>query len=228
MAVRPWIVKPHDALQKLEPDLWAVESDIKTGGAIRRRMGIVKLPDGGIAFLNAVPLRDEAMREIEAWGTPGILVVPTGYHTLDIAPFKARYPAMRVLAESPRVATRVKVDGGWDAFPSSDRIRAIRLRGMKGEAVFRVGGSLVIPGDAMMNLPHLPGFEGFIWRLLGSTGGPRVTTIAKTFLVSDRKALREHMLELAAQPGLERLVPCHGAIVETDAPGVLRQIAETL
>ena len=177
--MRPWIVKPHDALQKLEPELWAVESDIKTGGAIRRRMGIIRLPDGGIAFLNAVPLRDETMREIEAWGTPAFLIVPTGYHTLDIAPFKARYPQIKVLAESPRVAKRVEVAGGWDFFPSSGRIKAIRLRGIKGEAAFRVGGTLVIPGDAMMNLPHLPGFEGFVWRLLGSTGGPRVTVIAR-------------------------------------------------
>src|SRR5439155_23743274 len=68
--MRPWIVKQHDELQKLEPELWAVESDIRAGGLIRRRMGIIRLPDGRIAFLNAVPLRDEAMREIEAWGTP--------------------------------------------------------------------------------------------------------------------------------------------------------------
>src|SRR5438477_3421120 len=131
--MRPWIVKQHDELQKLEPELWAVESDIRRGGPIRRRMGIIRLTDGRIAFLNAVPLREEAMREIEAWGTPALLCVPTPYHTLDLLPFKARYPQLKVLAQSRRVASRVAVDGGWDAFPSSERIQAIRLRGARGE-----------------------------------------------------------------------------------------------
>ena len=88
---------------------------------------------------------------------------------------------LKVLAQSRRVASRVAVDGGWDAFPSSERIQAIRLRGARGEVAFRVGGSLVFPGDVMMNLPHLPGFEGFLWRLLGSTGNdPPLDTARRT------------------------------------------------
>jgi hypothetical protein len=54
-----------------------------------------------------------------------------------------------------------------------------------------------------------------------------VTTIAKTFLVSDRNALREHLDQLA-QPVIERLVPCHGDIISQNAPQVLRGVAHAL
>ena len=61
-------------------------------------MMIARLADGRLAFLNAVPLGEEAMRELERWGTPAFLCIPARFHTLDVAPFKARYPQLRVLA----------------------------------------------------------------------------------------------------------------------------------
>jgi hypothetical protein len=228
---RPWIVRKHDALEKLEPDLWAVESDIRPGSRIRRRMMIARLADGRLVFLNAVPLGDEAMRELESWGTPAFLCVPAGYHTLDVAPFKARYPQLRILAGEgfrARVAKQVPVDGGWEQLPADARIRAIPIRGARGEMALHAGGTLCLPGDVMMDLPHLPGMEGFLWRILGSTGSPRVTNVAKLFVVSDRAALKAHLLELAQLPGLERLAPCHGAVTRSDAARVLREVAGTL
>jgi hypothetical protein len=92
----------------------------------------------------------------------------------------------------------------------------------------RSGGrvSLCFFGDAVMNLPPRPGVRGLLWRLLGSNGRPRVTRIARWFIVGDRAVFREHLLRLAARPGLGRVVPCHGGIVAEDAAGVLRRTAE--
>jgi hypothetical protein len=64
--------------------------------------------------------------------------------------------------------------------------------------------------------------------LIGSSGGPRVTAVARLLLVRDKAALGDHLAELAELPGLTRLIPSHGAIVDHDAAGVLRKIAGPL
>ncbi len=79
-----------------------------------------------------------------------------------------------------------------------------------------------------MNLPHLHGLEGRLLRLLGSTGKPRVTPVARLLSVSDRRRLAAHLARLAALPGLCRLVVSHGRNVEQDAAGALRAVARDL
>src|SRR6266702_2370426 len=143
---RPWTVLPHGPLEKLEPNLWAVEGTIRMpAGELSRRMCIARLGDGRLLLMNGVPLREEAMREVEAFGKPSFLLVPNGYHRLGIAAFKQRYPQLRVLAR-------------W-------------------------------------------------------------------FIVGDRAVCREHLLRLAGRAGLRRMIPCHGGIVQDDAPPVLPRVA---
>lgn len=234
---RPWTVLPHGPIEKLEPNLWAVEGTIRMpAGELHRRMCIARLGDGRLLFMNAVPLRDESMRELEAFGKPAFLLVPNGYHRLDIAAFKQRYPEMRVLAgegSRKRVAEKVAVDGSWNDAPRDRDVTVEHLGGTKvDEAVVSVRSdgriSLCFFGDTLMNLPHMPGLGGLLFRLLGSSGRPRVTAIARWFIVGDRAVLRDHLLRLSARPGLLRLIPCHGTIVAQDAPAVLRRIAEEL
>lgn len=234
---RPWTVLPHGPLEKLEPNLWAVEGTIRMpGGELPRRMCIARLGDGRLFLMNGIPLREEAMREVEAFGKPSFLLVPNGYHRLDIAAFKQRYPDLRILAgegSRKRVEEKAPVHGGWNEAPRDPDVSVESLGGTKvDEAVVSVrsGGrvSLCFFGDALMNLPHRPGLGGLLFRLLGITGGPRVTGIARRFIVGDQAVFREHLARLAGRAGLERLVPCHGGIVRDDAPGVLRRVAERL
>ena len=226
---RPWTVLPHGPLEKLEPNLWAVEGTIPMpAGELSRRMCIARLGDGR--------LREEAMREVEAFGKPSFLLVPNGYHRLDIAAFKQRYPQLRVLAgegSKKRVEEKVPVEGGWNEAPRDPDVSVESLGGTKvDEAVVSVrsGGrvSLCFFGDAVMNIPHRPGVGGLLFRLLGVSGRPRVTAIARWFIVGDRAVFREHLLRLAGRAGLRRMIPCHGGIVEDDAPAVLRRVAEEL
>src|SRR5437016_4123932 len=117
---RPWTVLPHGPLEKLEPNLWAVEGTIPMpAGELSRRMCIARLGDGRLLLMNGVPLREVS-------------------------------------------------------------------------------------------------------------GRPRVTAIARWFIVGDRAVFREHLLRLAGRAGLRRMIPCHGGIVEDDAPAVLRRVAEEL
>jgi len=138
---------------------------------------------------------------------------------------------MRVLADPgvrERVAKRVAVEGGSDQLPREARLRIHSLRGTRGDLAVSAGATLCFPGDAVMNLPHFGGVAGLVFRALGSTGGPRVTRIAKVFVVRDRAALRDHLRELAALPGLSRIVLCHGRTIDQAPADTLRMVAEGL
>jgi hypothetical protein len=233
-APRPWTVVAHDPVERLEENLWAVEAAVPRL-ALRRRMSIVRLGDGRLAFHNAVPLVEPDMRALEAWGTPAFLIVPNGHHRLDVHAWKARYPALRVLCPPPvraRVAEVAPVDGALDALPADAALRAEPLAGARsGEAalVVRSGErTSILFGDAVFNVPHAGGVGGLILRLIGSSGGPRVTPLARRVLVADARALADHLERLAATPGLARLVPSHGRIVSEGAAATLRDVARAL
>ncbi len=82
--------------------------------------------------------------------------------------------------------------------------------------------------DTVMNIPHQTGVGGLLLRLLGSSGGPKVTPIARLLTIYDARAVAADMNRLAALPGLARLVPTHGDIVDENAPATLREIASQL
>lgn len=231
---RPWTVLPHGPLEPIDANAWAVTAALPRG-KVDRRMTVVRRSDGRLLFHNAVPLEEPAMRALEARGEPAFLVVPTALHRLDVHAWKARYPACAVLAPpgaAAAVGKVVRVDGTLDALPPDPALEVQLLDGTRArEAALVVrgpGGASLLFGDAVMNLPHLPGVEGLLLRVLGSTGGPRVTRLARLLLVADRRALAAHLARLAAIPGLARLVPSHGAIVAERPAEVLRGLAARL
>lgn len=231
---RPWTVLPHGPLEALDSNHWAVTSALPRG-SLDRRMTVVRFGDGRLLCHNAVPLEEPAMRELEALGEPAFLFVPNGFHRLDIHAWKARYPRCRVLAppgSAKAVGKVLTVDGGLETLPRDPALEAQVLDGTRAREAVLVargqGGASLVFGDAVMNVPDRPGLEGLVLRLVGSSGGPRVTLIARLLLVSDRRALAAHLTRLAGTPGLARLVPSHGPVVAERAAEVLREVAGRL
>jgi hypothetical protein len=231
---RRWTVLPHDPIERLEDNLWAVEGALPRI-ALRRRMSIVRLGDGRLVFHNAVPLREPDMRAIEAWGRPSILLVPNGHHRLDIHAWKSRFPQVAVLCPAPvrrRVSEAVALTGTFAELPRDPALVPEPLAGTRtGEVAFAVRSGARVSllfGDAVFNVPHRGGAGGLVLRLLRSSGGPRVTPLFRRFVVSDPGALAASLERLSELPGLARLVPSHGAIVSRGAPEVLRAVALNL
>jgi hypothetical protein len=79
-------------------------------------------------------------------------------------------------------------------------------------------------------MPHGPlrGVDDNLWTVdsvvPGIPGGtfPRTMTVVR---LSDGAALRRHLDRLASRPGLVRIIPSHGPILETDPAGVLLRAA---
>lgn len=231
---RPWIVLPHEKIVKHESNLWTVEGRLFDGGA-RRRMSIIRLSDGRLLIHSAVPLDEPSMKEIEAWGPIAFIVPPNAFHDMDVGPYSRRYPDAKVLCDpkiQKKIAKRARVDGTLSDLPTGLGVRVEPSAGTKNdEPCFIVeseGRTSLIFTDAMFNVPHFGGFVGFMMRVLGSTGGPRVTRVFKLAAMKDKVAYREHLEKLTSVPNLARLVVAHGAVVENDIPGFMREVMRSL
>jgi hypothetical protein len=227
-APRPWIVVPHDPIQKLDDDLWAVEGQIPGVPNGRRRMVMARRGDGSIVFFNAVPLADEALAELAAWGRPACLVLATSSHMIDAHAFRERLGVTLYCAAAamPRARAVVTVDGDVEDLPVDARVRLVSLHGTKRGEVALIatgarGDTSVAFGDAFMNMPK---GSGWLMALLRFSGAPRCPPFFRMAFVGDKPALARDMDEIAALPGLARLIPSHGAIIDVDAATVLRDV----
>ena len=100
----------------------------------------------------------------------------------------------------------------FDGTKSGDPVEIVRSR----ERVSLVFSDVIqAHGDA----------QSLFFRLLGFKGDARVVPLFRLLFTRDRAALKAHLLRLAEIPGLARLIPCHGAVVEADAAGALRRAA---
>jgi hypothetical protein len=232
-AYSTWTVHPHRPIEKLTDNLWRVVGSM-TGPPIPRTMVLVRLRDGRVVVHSAVSLDDAAMREIEAWGTLSFLFVPGIGHRLDAPAFKSRYPSMTVMCPPgarSKVEEVISVDRTDVVFDDPDVTwRVVEgTAGREGALTVRdsQGVSLVL-NDTMMNMPHAPGFHGFMGRVIGFSGPTKLPPITKFFLVQDKAALRADLERLAETPNLRRIVPSHGDVVTTDPAGALRRVAASV
>lgn len=231
---RDWKVLEHGPLESHEENLWSCRGSLP-GMALRRRMIVVRLSDGRLVLYSAIALDEARMAELERLGQPAYLIVPNGYHRLDAPRYAARYPGIEVLCPAPvraAVQKRVKVTGELSSLPQVPELRAFSQPATRtGEAALCVQSgeraSLVF-NDTLFNHPHVPGFKGAVVRWMGSSGGPRVTPLARMALLSDKRAFATHLRELAATPGLTRILVTHCDPIEEQPAAVLQAIAERL
>lgn len=236
-APRTWSVHEHGPIERLNERVWTVRGAVP-GMALQRRMTVVRLEDGGLLVHNAVALAEDLMAEIERWGEPAHLVVPSGLHRLDAHAWKTRYPKSRVWCPAgarSRVEQVVAVDGPYEYMPRSEVLSVEYLDGLReraSEGVFTVAGpdgqGTLIFNDALFNHPHVEGFHGAMLRWMGSSGGPRVTPLFRAVGVADKARLAAQLRHRGSARELAHLVPGHGEVVSLDAPGVLREVADRL
>lgn len=216
MANTTWEILEHGQIQKLTENLWWVQGGVPKM-SLKRCMTVARLNDGRLVIHNAIALDDASMREIEAWGTPAFLIVPSGFHRLDAPRFKQRYPQLTVIAPKgsrAKVEEVIKVDGSYEDFPSDDTVRLQTLNGTKqreGVMVVRSNdGVSVVFNDVVMNMDKKQDLMGYLFTtMMGSAPGPRVSRLSKLVLVDDQSVLRQELEAFAALPDLVRVIVAH-------------------
>lgn len=237
MADTDWKVLPHGPILELEENLWAVtgEFDIPFN-PLKRVMTVARRDDGTLVLHGLMALDERTQREVEALGEIAHLVVPSGYHRLDAARYRARYPNAKMYAPAGsrgRVEKVTKVDGAYDAYPSDASTRLADVDGLaqrEGALVVRSKrGTTYVMNDALFNMPDATGLSGFVLKhVTQSTGGPRVSRTARIALVADRARYRAALEQIAGDESLRRVMVAHHVPIEGDVSGALRAVAAAL
>lgn len=228
--MRPWTVTPHSPLVEHEPNLWSVESPVPGIKGMNRRMTLAKLSDGRIVFFNAIPLDDAALAKVRAWGKPWLLVVPHRAHMIDAEAFREKLGLTVCCPDVELAKVRARVPSAV-AMSSITLEPGVRLDSFLGAKLQEprltvVSGprTSVAISDVVMNVITAP----LSLRLMGFTGGPKVVPVQKLIFVKSKKVLADELDQVAALPGLTRVLCSHGEVIEGDVPGILRGLAAGL
>lgn len=232
-----WKVDPHGPIEALDDGLWTVAGEITMPlGHFPRRMTIVRLVDGRLVIWSAVPLADEAMRQLDAFGPVSYIVVPGVSHRLDVRAWKQRYPrAQIVCAPGAReaVSEAVPVDATEDPFGDLS-VRFQAVPGVDGKeaalVVQRGAGTSLVINDLIANVRHPNGIGAKVMaRLMGfGVNEPEMPWVGEKMFVKDKEALARALRSWATEPGLRRIVVSHGDVIDTDPRRVLERIATEL
>lgn len=190
--------------------------------------------DGDKLLLHSVvALKEDAMRELEALGTPSVMMIPHWDHWAHIVAYKKRYPQLTVIcpqASRDRVERRLPVDETCERYFPRHGMRFEVPPGMSPvEGVLELpvgpGKKALVMNDLITNIPHQPGLKGLLLRLTGSTGRPRVIPIIKRQLKVQSAVVRRYLEGLAQRSDLAVLTTSHGSCLSSDLPGTLRRVA---
>ncbi len=231
-----WTVLPHRKLTTLDEGLLTVVGDLHMPlGDFPRRMTVARLRDSRLVIFSAIALDESEMRSLDAYGTPGFLVVPNDIHRMDAKIWKDRYPDMIVVAPEgsrEKVEEVVHVDTTSPDFGDA-KVRFITVPGTEQhEAALEVespGGTTLVVNDLIWNLHDRPGFGGWLFRLAGFTGDePRIPTLVEMRAIKDKEALRAQLDAWAYIADLRRIVVSHGDVITDDPANVLRGLVSSL
>ncbi|MBN92746.1 MAG: hypothetical protein CL928_01545 [Deltaproteobacteria bacterium] len=230
-----WRVHPHGEWVELGEHAWAIRGELPDM-PLGRWMVVARQEDGRLVIHNAMALDESCMSTLDSWGEVGRIIVPNGLHRLDSPAFAARYPEAEVYCPSgalKRVSKVVSVAGVLAEFPHDARVKYQALPGTGGaEGVLHITGSdgaTLVFTDAIFNLPHQPGVQGWFYRwVTASTGGPKVTRVFRLMCVKDGPLLAKTLHELANTPDLRRIIVAHGDIIDQGPSEVLRSVADTV
>lgn len=190
--------------------------------------------DGGLAVVSppAKP-SEEALTELEKHGKVRAIVAPNAFHTMGIAPWKARYADASVFAPAQsvaRVQKQAKLDGIRPVaeMAKGDHVEFVDMPHYKtGELLIRwrlEDGWAWYLTDVILNLPVVPkGLFGRIFGLTKSAPGLRRNAIAGMMMTKDKRALYAWINEQAEKTPPKLIVNCHGAPVRpADPAGAIR------
>jgi hypothetical protein len=230
-------VLPHGPLREIDEGLLTVVGQIPMPlGNFPRRMTVIALQGGRTALFSPIPLEEGEMERIEELGEPAFLIVPSAFHRLDIRPYKARYPAARVVAPPGArsgVSEAVKVDVVSDRLDDPDTHFVTVAGTNNGEAaltVRRQGGTILIVNDIIAHVSRPQGIGASLMSRLFGFGAsrPSIPQPVRSKLVADPRRLAAQLRAWASMRGLRRIIPSHGEIIDGQPVAELERLARSL
>jgi len=229
-------------IRELAKGVWIFSKPFSRFGVIPfgGRSTAIKLSDGGVWVLASTPLEAETKAKIDELGPVKFIVGPDEGHHLYLGEFKKAYPDAKLIAVEEAIQKHqgedIKFDGSWgkDApdtkYGFEDDIKWCFFPGFttKEVAFFHKDSKSLIEADLLFNLPPkeqyskskkmtFPLLSGFInpW----SYAHKRVVWLAGK---NNLEAMKRDA-KTVAEWGFERIIPCHGDVIEQDGNKAWRE-----
>ncbi|PNS17890.1 hypothetical protein CAC42_3849 [Sphaceloma murrayae] len=223
---------------------------IQIGG----RGTIVRMASGDLAVFSPVALTPTVKSELTTFGTPKYIVAPDVEHHIFLDEWHAAYPSAIFIGPEDLKAKREKnnskvpfthlfsksappsVDPAFDAEFDYEYVHAHPNK----ELVFNHRPTkTLIEADLMFNLPAteqmsksgIAADSGLLTKLFVALNSPQGTAIwQKRFLwyamsAGDRTGFNKSVQKIDGWD-FERVIPCHGDVIEGDGKGVFRKVFE--
>lgn len=227
-------IYPHSGLLPLAENVWYVAGSVPRS-QLGRNMTVIRTSSGKLVIHSGIALNSATQNALDDLGEVSHIIVPSAIHRMDAKWFKARYPKARLIcpeAAKTKVSAVVEVDSSCEVTLPKLGIKVHTMPGVKPtELAYEIetgDGACLLFCDALMNNDHLPGLEGKILWLIGSTGFFGMTAIGRLLLLKDRAAFRDWLKNLSDRDDLHSVVPAHGDPIRTELKNRLRMASERL
>jgi hypothetical protein len=229
---KEWTVLPHGNPTRINDRIVTVVGELKMPLLeLPRRMTVVRLTSGDLVIFSAIALREPDMTELEAFGRPAFLVVPSIRHRLDAPGYKRRYPGITVVAPHAGIEkTRevVAVDTSTPDF-RDPTVRYVEIAGDSALEVEGEDGLTIIVNDLIGDIHGEHGVGGWLLRIMGFAGDdPHVPGPVKLLLGKHKSEVAQLFRRWADHDDLRRIVVSHGDSIEDDPKAALRKLAASL
>ncbi|MGC4048237.1 MAG: hypothetical protein QM757_00765 [Paludibaculum sp.] len=228
---KKWTVMPHGQLTQINERLITVVGEVEMPLLkLPRRMTAVRLKSGGLIIFSAVALLDHEMAELEAFGQPKFLVVPSVMHRLDAPSYAQRYPNIIVVAPS---AGAQKI-GEVGASTPARRTSVIPVCAMSSWPATRCwkscdDGVTLVVNDLIGDIHGESGVGGWLLRVMGFAGDePHVPAPVKLLMGKHKSEVAAQFRRWADNANLRRIIVSHGDPIVNDPRAALRTLAASL
>ncbi len=224
-------------LTEVAPDLWtATQSQRFLGLEVGCRMTVVRLPNRELVLISPLPLKHGDRARLDALGTVKHLIAPNRFHHLYFGDAQALYPQAQAWGVEGLAQKRpdLRFDGWLNQSGSFagvlhylpfEGFAGIVLQGVQlaNETVFwhQPSRTLIITDLAFNFDETFPFTSRLAAQVLGSYQTLRPTRLEKWG--SFDKTAVEHSIRQVLDWDFDRVIPGHGAIVESNAKDQLRE-----
>jgi len=229
---KKWTVQPHGKLARVNERVVTVVGELKMPLLeLPRRMTAVRLKSGDLAIFSAIALLESEMAELEAFGRPAFLIVPSERHRLDGPAYAGRYAGITVVAPragAEKIGQVVRVDTSTPDF-GDPTLRFVEIAGDSALEVDCQDGLTIIVNDLIGDIHGERGLGGWLLRVMGFAGDdPQVPAPVKLVLGKHKSEVAQQFRRWAERDDLRRIIVSHGDVIDKDPRGVLRTLAASL
>jgi hypothetical protein len=229
---KEWTVLPHGKMTRINERILAVVGELKMPlMALPRRMTAARLRSGDLVIFSAIALREPEMAELEAFGRPAFLVVPSLRHRLDAPSYVRRYPDLRVVAPragAEKIGEVVRVDTSTPDF-GDPTVRYVEVAGDSVLEIESDDGLTIVVNDLIGDIHDEHGLGGWLLKVMGFAGDdPQVPAPVRLLLGKHKSEVAGRFLRWADREDLKRIIVSHGDVIEADPRKVLRELAVSL